>query len=93
VLRSQVGRQTGIKFTPTLAFVPDVVPEQAGRIDELLAVARDADAGLAQVRQGARYAGDPDPYKHEHDHVDETDDATAVTEVDSASPAGQSSDS
>ena len=93
VLRSQVGLQTGIKFTPTLAFVPDVVPEQAGRIDELLAVARDADAGLAQVRQGARYAGDPDPYKHEHDHVDETDDATAVTEVDSASPAGQSSDS
>jgi hypothetical protein len=56
-------------------------------------VARDADAGLAQVRQGARYAGDPDPYKHEHDHVDETDDAAAVTEVDSASPAGQSSDS
>ena len=36
VLRSQVGRQTGIKFTPTLAFVPDAVPEQAGRIDELL---------------------------------------------------------
>ena len=93
VLRSQVGRQTGIKFTPTLAFVPDAVPEQAGRIDELLAVARDADAGLAQVRQGASYAGDPDPYKHEHDHLDETDDATAVTEVDSASPAGQSSDS
>ena len=25
VLRSQVGRQTGIKFTPTLAFVPDAV--------------------------------------------------------------------
>ena len=93
VLRSQVGRQTGIKFTPTLAFVPDAVPEQAGRIDELLAVARDADAGLALVRQGASYAGDPDPYKHEHDHLDETDDATAVTEVDSASPAGQSSDS
>jgi len=93
VLRSQVGRQTGIKFTPTLAFVPDVVPEQAGRIDELLAVARDADAGLAQVRQGASYAGDPDPYKHENDHVDETDDAAAVTEVDPASPAGQSSDS
>lgn len=93
VLRSQVGRQTGIKFTPTLAFVPDAVPEQAGRIDELLAVARDADAGLAQVRQGASYAGDPDPYKHEQDHLDETDDATAVTEVDPVSPAGQSSDS
>ena len=93
VLRSQVGRQTGIKFTPTLAFVPDVVPEQAGRIDELLAVARDADAGLAVVREGATYAGDPDPYRHEHDYEDETDDAGAVTEVDSASTAGQSSDS
>ena len=93
VLRSQVGRQTGIKFTPTLAFVPDIVPEQAGRIDELLAVARDADAGLAGVREGATYAGDPDPYKHEHDYEDETDDPGAVTEVDSASRAGQSSDS
>ena len=30
VLRSQVGRQTGIKFTPTLAFVPDV-GARAGR--------------------------------------------------------------
>ena len=93
VLRSQVGRQTGIKFTPTLAFVPDVVPEQADRIDELIAVARDADAGLAQVRQGATYAGDPDPYRHENDYVDETDDAGRVTEVDSGSRAGQSSDS
>jgi ribosome-binding factor A len=93
VLRSQVGRQTGIKFTPTLAFVPDIVPEQAGRIDELLAVARDADAGLAVVREGATYAGDADPYRHEHDYVDETDGTGAVTEVDSASPAGQSSES
>jgi len=93
VLRSQVGRQTGIKFTPTLAFVPDSVPEQAGRIDELLAVARDADAGLARVRQGATFAGDSDPYKHEDDYVDETDDPGPVTEVDAGPRAGQSSDS
>jgi ribosome-binding factor A len=63
VLRTQVGRQTGIKFTPTLAFVADAVPEHAAQIDELLAVAREADAGLVQVRQGASYAGDPDPYR------------------------------
>jgi ribosome-binding factor A len=93
VLRTEVGRQTGIKFTPTLAFVPDAVPEQAGRIDELLAVARDADAGLAEVRQGATYAGDPDPYKHEHDYVDQTGGTDGVTEVDSGFRAGQSSDS
>ena len=93
VLRTQVGRQTGIKFTPTLAFVPDAVPEHAGRIDELLAVARDADAGLAQVRAGATYAGDPDPYKHEPDPVDGTDDAAGGTGVDGGPRAGQSSDS
>jgi ribosome-binding factor A len=69
------------------------VPDQVGRIDELLAVARDADAGLAEVRQGATYAGDPDPYKREHDDLDETDDSGAVTGVDSAPRAGQSSDS
>ena len=88
VLRTQVGRQTGIKFTPTLAFVPDAVPEQADRIDELLAVARDADAGLARVRQGATYAGDPDPYKHEPE-----DGAGDVTRVDGGPAAGQSFDS
>ncbi len=71
VLRAQVGRQTGIKFTPTLAFVADAVPEQAAQIADLLAVARQADAQLAQVREGATYAGDPDPYKHDDDADDE----------------------
>jgi ribosome-binding factor A len=98
VLRSQVGRQTGIKFTPTIAFVPDAVPDQAGRIDELLAVARDADAGLVQVRQGATYAGDPDPYKRDREDSDDDsgdgiDGAAGVSEVDAGPPAGHPSDS
>ena len=63
VLRSEVGRQTGVKFTPTLAFVHDAVPETAKHIDELLAVAAQADAQVQAVRQGARPAGDPDPYR------------------------------
>ena len=75
VLRAQVGRQTGIKFTPTLSFVADAVPEHAAQIDELLAVARAADAGLAQVRAGASYAGDPDPYRSTDD--DEPDEPAA----------------
>jgi ribosome-binding factor A len=94
VLRTEVGRQTGIKFTPTLAFVPDAVPEQADRINELIAVARNADAGLAQVREGATYAGDPDPYRHDDEPADEDDDpAEGVTEVDGGPRAGHSSDS
>jgi len=63
VLRSEVGRQTGVRFTPTLTFVPDAVPETAKHIDELLAVAAQADAEVAAVREGARPAGDADPYK------------------------------
>ena len=90
VLRAQVGRQTGIKFTPTLAFIADAVPEHAAQIDELLAVARVADAELAQVRVGATYAGDPDPYKHDDDVDDDdedgpgTDDEVDVRATDAA---------
>jgi len=63
VLRSQVGRQTGVKFTPTLTFIADVVPDTARAIDSLLDRARDADAELERVRIGASYAGDPEPYR------------------------------
>lgn len=73
VLRSQVGRQTGIKFTPTLAFIADEVPEQAAQIAELLAVAREADATLEKVREGKTYAGDPDPYRKDREDEDDED--------------------
>ena len=63
VLRSAVGQQTGIKFTPTLAFKLDTVPENAYRINELLAAARSADAEVAERAAGASYAGDPEPYR------------------------------
>jgi ribosome-binding factor A len=62
-IRSEVGRQTGVKFTPTVAFVLDVLPESIKHIDELLAVARQADAQVEKVREGAVPAGDPDPYR------------------------------
>ena len=63
VLRSKVGAGTGVRFTPTLAFVRDTVPDAAHRMEELLARARAADADLARVREGAVPAGDADPYR------------------------------
>lgn len=63
VLRSQVGRQTGVRYTPSLTFVADVVPETAGKIEELLAQARAADAELHALAEGAQPAGDADPYR------------------------------
>jgi ribosome-binding factor A len=63
VLRTKVGAGTGVRFTPTLTFTRDTVPDTAHRMEELLARARAADADLAKVRQGAKHAGEADPYR------------------------------
>ena len=77
VLRTQVGRQTGVKFTPSLAFVADHVPDNARQIDELLERARLADAQVQRTAVGAMPAGEPDPYRHADAHVDAHVDASA----------------
>jgi ribosome-binding factor A len=63
VLRTMVGQQTGVRFTPTLAFVADTVPTDSARINELLAKARESDAEVAQLASTAEPAGEADPYK------------------------------
>ena len=63
VLRTKVGAGTGVKFTPTLAFIRDTVPDAAHRMEELLARARAADADVARIRVGATPAGDAQPYR------------------------------
>ncbi len=79
VLRSQVGRQTGVRYTPSLTFIADIVPETTGRLDELLEQAAAEDARVHELAATALPAGDPDPYKAprvvpEDDLDDETDD-------------------
>ena len=63
VLRTKVGAGTGVRFTPTLAFIRDTVPDSANRMAELLAKARAADVDVARIRVGATPAGDADPYR------------------------------
>jgi ribosome-binding factor A len=63
LIRSEVGRQTGLKHTPSITFIQDTVPDTARNIEELVARARDADAAVAAARQGATPAGDADPYR------------------------------
>jgi ribosome-binding factor A len=67
VLRSAVGRQTGVKFTPTLTFVLDQVPDTARQIDDLLARAREADAEVQRAAASAVPAGEADPYRRPAD--------------------------
>ena len=73
VLRSEVGRQTGVRFTPTLAFIADIVPETAAHIEGLLAVAAEADATVHLQAAVATYAGDPDPYRKPRPEEDESE--------------------
>ena len=56
-----------MKFTPTIDFVLDAVPDTAKQIDELLHQARSVDARVAQQAASATYAGDADPYKRDED--------------------------
>jgi ribosome-binding factor A len=74
IIRSEVGRQTGLRHTPSLEFVADVLPDSAKRIEELVTKARDADAELARSREGAQHAGDPDPYRKPAEESDEDED-------------------
>jgi ribosome-binding factor A len=70
VLRTLVGQGTGVRFTPSLAFVADTVPDDARYIDDLLAKAKEADAHVARLANGARPAGDPDPYRQPREDED-----------------------
>lgn len=63
VLRSEVGRQTGVRHTPTLTFVADAVPDTARHIEDLLLRAQASDAEVMRASTGATYAGDADPYR------------------------------
>jgi ribosome-binding factor A len=76
IIRSEVGRIIGLRHTPSIEFIADALPDSARRIDDLVAAARQADEELAQAREGAQWAGDPDPYKKpaEDDDDDEDED-------------------
>ena len=67
VLRTKVGQGTGVRYTPTLTFVPDQLPQDARHIDELLAKAREADAEVARLATGAQPAGEANPYRVKDD--------------------------
>src|SRR5499426_1844000 len=71
LIRSEVGRQTGLRHTPSLSFVRDTLPEGAQHMEELVAQARAADEALAQAREGAQPAGDPEPYRVPAEAADE----------------------
>ena len=71
VIRSAVGRGTGLKHTPSIAFVMDAIPENARYIEEVLDRARMADEQVHQIAEHATFAGEPEPYRYADGDVDE----------------------
>lgn len=80
LLRSEVGKQLGMRHVPTLTFIADALPETARHLEEVLARAKAQDEAVAAIRR-EEYAGEPDPYKKpralddEDDEDDDLDDA------------------
>lgn len=66
-LRTEVGRITGVRFAPSLTFVPDALPTTAAHIEDLLKQAAESDAEVQQKAAGAHHAGASDPYRREPD--------------------------
>lgn len=77
VIRSEVGRQTGIRLTPTIEFVADALPESADAMEDLLRKTRERDDAIAARATGAAYAGETDPYRHD-DEIDESGDEDTI---------------
>ena len=75
IIRSEVGKQTGIRLTPTLEFVPDALPDTAKHLEDALAAAARRDAEVAALAAGATYAGDADPYRRPAEDEDGGSDA------------------
>ncbi|TQJ32540.1 30S ribosome-binding factor RbfA [Microbacterium sp. SLBN-146] len=71
MLRSEVGKHLNTRLTPSLEFIPDALPENAGHIAELLREAQERDAAVAGLASSATYAGDEDPYVKPREAGDE----------------------
>jgi ribosome-binding factor A len=67
LIRAEVGRQTGIKHTPTVSFVLDELQENAQHLDEAISRAREQDEQVARLAVNAEPSGDPDPYRKPDD--------------------------
>ena len=91
LIRSEVGKQLGMRHVPTIDFIHDALPQTARQIDDLLERVRESDARAAQAATDAAYAGEPDPYKKPREVADpdDSDAAEHLEDVGSTDPEGE----
>jgi ribosome-binding factor A len=71
VIRSAVGKDLGVRVTPSIQFFPDALPESALALESLLETVHQRDAEVIALRANATYAGESDPYKAPREVQDE----------------------
>jgi ribosome-binding factor A len=84
LIRSEVGKQLGIRHVPTLEFIHDALPENARHIEDLLARVHESDAAVAAGAAGKQYAGEADPYRTPHEDADEAVDTARPSDSNTA---------
>ncbi len=80
LLRSTVAKQLGLRFAPTITFVPDASAETAREIEEALGRAAESDLAAAERARGAQFAGEEDPYRKPREESADEDDTQDDTE-------------
>ncbi|WP_196717494.1 30S ribosome-binding factor RbfA [Actinomyces trachealis] len=80
LIRSEVGKALGIRLTPSISFQLDALPTQARTFEDALAQARQRDAAIAKASEGAQYAGEADPYRHDEEDDHPAEEAAAAVE-------------
>ena len=73
LIRSEVGKQLGMRHVPSLTFMADALPETARHLEDVLARAKAQDEAVAATRVET-YAGEQDPYKKPREVADDLDD-------------------
>ncbi len=72
LLRSEVGKNITARLTPSLEFIADALPDTSAHLEDLLVQAQMRDEQVRAAAEGAVYAGEADPYKHD-DEDDDTE--------------------
>lgn len=75
VIRAAVGRDLGLRITPSVDFFLDALPESAKALESLLEEVHQRDAEVIALRADAKFAGDADPYKSPRDQSKPEDEA------------------
>lgn len=89
LLRSEIGKRLGMRHTPSLVFVADVVPEGAAAVADLLRKAREQDERVAASAVGAEHAGEIDPYGPKLAEPDDVEELSNLDDLDHAGDPGK----